>query len=111
MSDVRIELGHPIAFLLARLLAEELHGTLISLHLRALARHDGLPEPVSWDLFGENRRALRAALASIKDRQQRRSFIGSVRYCFHKMRDEIGTEPTSRAYVAKVRAFRERMGL
>ncbi len=107
---MNIELSNMQKFSLAHVFAEEIHGVLVELHLRAIDRHDGKPteELHSWRI--EERRALRAAISSITPRWERRQFLGHLRYHFQKIRGERGTNPTSRAYVADVLRCRERRG-
>ena len=91
---------------LAAQFAKALHANLIELHLRAVDLLDG--KTPATPSFGSDIAEIRQAIASISDRRERRCFIVALRHLFHEIRRERGTEPTSRAYVAHVLAYRER---
>ncbi len=90
---------------LAKSFAGAVHANLISLHIEAVAKMDGKPQTDSW--YNEIAE-MRKAIGSIEDKWERKSFVGTVRYLFHEMRRARGTEPTTRAYIANVLAYRER---
>lgn len=105
---MKIELSRAQSFTLTHDFAQTMHHQLIELHLRAIDKIDGRDVPRDLaGLFAQERADLRAAIASIEDAWDRRDFVLNVRHLFHKLRAERGTEPTSRAYVAKVLAYRE----
>ena len=103
---MNITLTHMQRHCLGAQFAKALHAHLIELHLRAVDLLDGKARPAPS--FVNDIAEMRQAIASISDKHERRRFIGTVRYLFHEIRRERGTEPTSRAYVAKVLAYRER---
>ena len=94
-------LPRSLAFELAEICATRVHSNLIALHLAALAGKKRI------DMEEKHFAEVRATIASIPDKWDRTDFIGDVKYLFHKMRAASGAAPTSRAYVASVRAFRE----
>lgn len=98
---MNITLSPKQRFALAMEFGQQIHSTLICLHLRAIRRHDGRPDDGMWATFADSRREVRAAIASIPS-AERRVFIGDVRYAFFRIREKNGTEPTSRGYVAAV---------
>lgn len=89
-----------LAFDLAHLCAARVHANLISLHLAGLAGEKRSDMDQAY--FAE----VRAVISSIPDKWDRVDFAGHVRYLFHKLREEKGTEPTTRAYVASVNECR-----
>jgi hypothetical protein len=110
---MKTNLPRSLAFDLAHLCAERIHANLITLHLEGLDKAEGKqPVPLSveaanWNSYwrGEKLAQVRQVVTSIEDRWDRADFVGHLRYLFTKMRDEKGTIPTTRAYVAKVQAL------
>lgn len=93
---------------LAKSFAGAVHAQAIRLHLKAVAKLDSRPDERA-SFADDEIREMRHAIRSIRDKRERESFVGTVRFLFHQMRLERGTEPTTRAYIAKVLAYRERM--
>lgn len=92
-----------IAFELADIAARRVHANLINLHYVAL-QNERLSEFDRAQIS-----EVRSLISSIPDKWDRVDFIGHVRYLFKKIRDERGTEPTTRAYVAKVAAYKAQL--
>jgi hypothetical protein len=96
---MNMTLPRQIAFELADIAASRIHANPINLHYVAL-KNERLS---AFDRAQISE--VRALISSIPDKWDRTDFIGHVRYLFKKLRDERGTVPTTRAYVAQVAAF------
>jgi hypothetical protein len=95
-----ITLNHQQKFVLAETLAHTVHFLVTNRNLRLINQ---LPDS-SFDREIIN--SIRAAVASIPDRYDRRSFAGDIKWHLAKIRKERGTEVRGRDYVARVQAFR-----
>lgn len=95
--------GSYVTTCLAQLFAGEIYAAVIRQHLRAV----GDTEQVVRD---QTFFQVKSSIASIDDAFERRYFIARVRYYFRQMRDERGTAKTTREYVARVNAWRQKEG-
>jgi len=99
-----ITLSHMQAFCLAEVFADQVHAAVISLHNEAVNKLSGRPS--SWPVRNSSFWEMQDAIRSISDPHARRDFVQNIRYHFIKLREERCTDPTTRAYIAKVLAYR-----
>lgn len=103
---MKTDLPRSMAFDLAQICAERVHVNLINLHSDGCARAEGKAVTPSTIVYWRGNRLdqVRQVVTSIEDKWDRCDFVSHLRHLFKKMRDEKGTIPTTRAYVARVLA-------
>ena len=96
-----ITLSHQQTFVLAKMIAEDIHTLVITRNLRLVGDFPGSAK-FDRDQLAE----IRASIHSITDPWERRSFIGDIKFLLKGIRKEKGTHIRGRDFVAQVNSYR-----
>lgn len=105
---MKIKLSSSLQYCVAEHCAGTIHAHVVQMHLRRSwgiweAAEEACPYALH-DYQREEIQAVRAAVRSIRDPYERRSFVLTLKFIFNKLCEEKGTARKWQDYIASVRA-------